>query len=41
MSFKKIDKSIKNLEENIKSVQGDLCEGLYSNIIEVSKDNLN
>ena len=38
MSFKEIDQSIKNLEQNIESVQGDLCEGLYSNIIEVSNN---
>lgn len=38
MSFSEIEESIKNLESNIESVQGDLCEGLYSNIIEVSNN---
>jgi hypothetical protein len=38
MSSKEIEKSIKNLEDNIVSVQGDVCEGLYSNIIEVSNN---
>ena len=38
MPMKQIEQSIINLENNIESVQGDLCEGLYSNIIEVSNN---
>ena len=36
METENIVKSIQNIEDNILSVQGDICTGLYSNIIEIS-----